>query len=481
MTTTTARTDRVPSDPSATRISGRGVRRAGRPGRAVSFVVAAVVIAAGSWFAGSFARPDEPSAAIAAPALQLPGDVAPIGDVPGDGAIGTTVDDRRPLEDRLAFWTDRVAAQPDDFLSLTQLAQTHAESARLTADLDGYQRAAALIEAALDVVPAYPPTIRARGAIRFALHDFRGALADAGTVLAVSPGDAAAIALAGDTSLELGDVAAAEDAYDRLAARSAGPWLDVRLARLASARGDRAGALALARKASGAARSADPAEQGFYAYAVGEYARLAGDADGARAGYEGALRARSTDLGALIGLARIDAFEGRTDAAVASLRRATEIAPQPEALGLLGDLLTETGDPVAADVYDTVRFIGQLGDVQAATYDRQLIRFELDHGGASAAILDEARASLAARPDWTGHDTVAWALYRLGRFDEAAAEIAAARALGAGDARLDFHEGAIELARGALSDGQRLLATALDLGPALDPVERGEARRLLGR
>ena len=87
-----------------------------------------------------------------------------------------------------------------------------------------------------------------------------------------------------------------------------------------------------------------------------------------------------------------------------------------------------------------------------------------------------------SRPDadYTGHDTVAWALYRLGRFDEAAAEIKAAAADGAADARLLFHAGAIALARGDTSAGRKDLERALALGPALDPIERAEANRLLG-
>ncbi len=83
---------------------------------------------------------------------------------------------------------------------------------------------------------------------------------------------------------------------------------------------------------------------------------------------------------------------------------------------------------------------------RAPSTTASLIRFELDHGAASEALLAKAQASLAARPDTSGHDTVAWALYRLGRFDEAATEITAAAADGAADARLLFHRGAIALA-----------------------------------
>lgn len=70
------------------------------------------------------------------------------------------------------------------------------------------------------------------------------------------------------------------------------------------------------------------------------------------------------------------------------------------------------------------------------------------------------------------------ALVELGRYDEAAAEILAARAYGADDARLRFHDGAIGLARGDRTAGRSLLESALASGPALDPLERAEAGRL---
>ena len=128
-----------------------------------------------------------------------------------------------------------------------------------------------------------------------------------------------------------------------------------------------------------------------------------------------------------------------------------------------------------------MRFIERLGEIASTVYDRSLIRFELDHGPASDALLAKAQASLAARPDSSGHDTVAWALYRLGRFDAAAIEIKAAAADGAADARLQFHRGAIELAGGDAAGGHAAFQTALALGPALDPIERAEAERLIGQ
>jgi tetratricopeptide (TPR) repeat protein len=448
-----------------------------RPGRGVGVLLAAIAIAGSTYLAGPLLRPAP--APVPRPALPVPGDVAAPAEV-GQGAAAASADGRLPIADRIAFWSGRVATDPEDFLSLVQLALVEAERARLTVDLHGYQRALADIDRSLATVPAYPPTIRARGSIRFALHDFSGALADAEAVLAAAPRDTTAIALRGDALLELGRPNEAATDYERLATTSPGPWLDVRRARLASVTGDPDRALSLARKALAAASTVDPAELGFYAYAVGEYARLAGDSLAARSGYSQALAARPTDVAALVGRARIDAFEGRADDAIAGLQRAAEIVPQPETLALLGDLQAAGGDATAAEAsFRTVRFIRRLGAIQGAVYDRQLLRFELDHGGATADVLDAARASATARPDASGHDLVAWALYRLGRFEDATAEIHAARADGADDARLRFHDGAIAIARGELERGRELVSSALDEGPALDPIERAEALRLM--
>ena len=191
------------------------------------------------------------------------------------------------------------------------------------------------------------------------------------------------------------------------------------------------GRSSLARAAAGAADTLDPADRGVYALAVGEYARLAGDGATARAAFTDALAIRPDDLGALVGLARVDAAEGHGDAAIDGLQRAAAIAPQPETLALLGDVLLAAGDERGAtEAFETVRLIGQLGDIQGSVYDRVILRFELDHGGDAGRVLAAAQAGLADRPDAGGHDLVAWALHRLGRDEEALGSIAAARASG---------------------------------------------------
>lgn len=453
-------------------ISGHELRRP----RAVGVLVAAFVVAASSYlFAGM--RPG--SAAL--PVTDRPGDPTTIA-APAGATTQVATISLEQIDRSIAAWSANLRSEPRDFLSATNLASLYHGRGQLIGSIDDHDRALRAVGTALEAAPTYAPARALDAAIRYTLHEFTGALAAADALYAEDPTQLGALATKADAELELGRIDLARRDLGLLAAQATGPEVDIRLARLAYVTGehDEAVRLATAARASAMTEAANGgiADTGFYAFAAGEYARLNGDATGAREGYSAALAIRPTDLGALLGLARIDAYEGDLDAAISGLRTATAIAPQPESVALLGDLLAARGDDAgAAEAFETVRFIAELGSVQGAVYDRQVIQFELDHGGATTAVLDAVRASVTAQPDAAGHDLLAWALYRLGRFDEAAAEIDLARADGASDARLRFHEGAIALARGA-HDGRALLQGALADGPALGPIERGEAERL---
>ena len=390
------------------------------------------------------------------------------------------------IDSSIKVWAANLAAEPRDFMSATSLARLYYSRGRLSGDLADQQRALEFARTAARIAPTESGGRAMQAAILYTLHDFSGALAAADALFRADPSQLGALATMADSKLELGRIADARSDFDKLSSQATGSSVDIRLARLAFVTGQLDKSLQLATSARVAARAEAAAggtpDLGFFEYAVGEYARQAGDAMMARSDYGAALTIRDTDIGAIVGLARIDAYDGRTADAIAGLRKAAAIAPQPETLALLGDLLTASGDGAGAKAqYATVRFIEQLGQIQSTVFDRVLLRFELDHGGASGEVLARARASLAARPDTTGHDAVAWALYRLGRYDEAAAEIAAAAADGAADAWLLFHRGAIALARGDVAAGRADVDRALALGPALDPIERAEAQRLLAQ
>jgi tetratricopeptide (TPR) repeat protein len=411
--------------------------------------------------------------------------------IPGAGAGGPApAGSLAQLDHNIAAWTKNLDANPSDFLSATNLSLLYGARARLTADIADHERALEAARIAIAAAPSQVPARLLEASIQYSLHDFRGAFTAADAIYRKDPTQLGALATRADAALELGDLAAAARDLDTLDAEASGPAIDIRLARYAELAGDLDGAMALARGARDAAVAA-AADRGFYEYALAEYARFAGDTATARAGYEAALAIRAGDLGALLGLARVQAFGGELDAAIATLESAVAIAPTPEAEAILGDLLAlraddpgRTSGERAADLaaagaaHGTVRLTRTLSALAGAVYDRQLLLFDLDHGGASTATLDSARAALLDRPDATGHDLVAWALHRLGRDREAWSESRAARAAGAADARTLFHAGAIAAAVGDAS-ARELLGRALRLGPALDPAERVEAGAIL--
>lgn len=455
-------------------ISGHGLRRP----RAVGILAAAIVVAASSYLFAAIA----PGGA-SAPGLERAGDPATI-EAPAGAAGQVATISLEQIDRSIAAWSSNLRREPRDFLSATNLASLYHGRGQLTGSIDDHDRALRAAGTALESAPTYASARALAAAIRYTLHDFAGALAAAEALYLDDPTQLGALATKADAELELGRVEDARRDLRLLADEAAGPAVDIRLARLAFLTGqhDEAVRLAGTARLTATSEAANGAsiDPGFYDFAAAEYARLTGDVGAAREGYAAALAIRPTDLGALLGLARIDAFEGDLAAAIERLRAATAIVPQPESVALLGDLLAASGDDAgAAEAYETVRFIAELGDRQGTVYDRQFLRFELDHGGATTAALDAARSSAVARPDAGGHDVVAWTLYRLGRYDEAASEIEAARASGANDARVRFHAGAIALARGDRTRGLGLLEDALAGGPALDPIEREMALALI--
>jgi tetratricopeptide (TPR) repeat protein len=452
-------------------------RRPGLHIRPIGFLAAAILIVVATWTSqllGSRSAgrgtPVDPPAATRVPAAADPAPLA------GANAVDLTALDRQ-----IAIWSAKAAQNENDYISATNLGVLYLSRARLTGDVGDYDRATQAVARALEADPGYTSARALDAVVRYATHDFTGALASAERLLADEPDHIDALTVVADAELELGRLDEARRGYDRLAELSPGPALDVRLARLAYVTGEADRSLALARAARDRSLQLDHADGAFYDFQLGEFARLTGDATLAREAFAAALEVRPQDRAALVGRARVDAAEGRLDEAIDSLLAASAIAPEPGIVALLGDLLAISGDPAAAEQqYETVRLAARLGDASGGIYDRQLLLFELDHGGASNDLLARAEDAAQTRTDAAGLDLVAWALHRLGRHDEALTEIDRARAAGIVDARILFHAGAIALALGDEATGRDHLRHALALGPALDPIERHEAEKLLG-
>jgi tetratricopeptide (TPR) repeat protein len=428
-------------------------------------LVAAMQVSAQLWPVAPPAPPAE------APAVEGPvaPPQAPIGNAPGGLA---------QIDHSIAAWTANLDANEQDFLSARNLGLLYEARARLSGDVTDYARADEAATRSLSIEPRQLDVQALHARILLATHDFSGALAEASTIDRSAPDQPAVLAIIGDASLELGDVDAAAAIYHRIDALAPGPAVTARLARVAFLRGDAAGAVALAAEAHAAAAAdqVDGPALSWYAYVAGIFSLSDGNPEGAVRWFDRALTAWPESYLALAGAARADAALGEVDTAIAGYRAAIAIAPQPDAVAALGDLLALRGEDAAAEeLYATVLAIARIQGEGGLVFNRQLALFLVDHDRDVAEALMLAEAELDERTDAYGYDVYAWALLANGRAAEADAAMATALATGTRDPRLLFHAGEIALALGDTARAQARLDESLAIRGALDPLSAARA------
>jgi tetratricopeptide (TPR) repeat protein len=200
-----------------------------------------------------------------------------------------------------------------------------------------------------------------------------------------------------------------------------------------------------------------------------------GDYPGADAGFKGALKDCHDYPPALVGHGRVALAQGDFARAIEALEPALKESPLVETAWLLGDARTGAGDAKgAADAYAQAVKIGR------ATDGRTLALFWATRDAEHEEALRLAEAEIKVRQDIYTEDTLAWALYRVGRFADAKVASDKAMALGTKDARLLYHAGAIRIATGDKAGGEKLVREALKLNPHFDETGFVEAGRLVG-
>jgi tetratricopeptide (TPR) repeat protein len=302
-------------------------------------------------------------------------------------------------------------------------------------------------------------------------------------VLGADPAQYGALAVIGDSQLELGRYEDAADAYARLSkALPDTAAVLARRARLVWLHGDAENALNLARSATRLASRSGVfgAELAWYRAFEARILLDSGRYRAAERSYRVALRSAPRYHLAVAGLARSLAAQGRFDRAIRWYERAVSIVPEPDYLAALGDLYELTGLTDRAQAqYDTVGVIATLADVNRQVFNRQLALFYADHDMHPRTALRLAARELEVRRDINGYDVYAWALYRNGRFKAARRASDRALALNTPDSRLLFHSGMISAALGLDGRARSELSRALAINPRFDPLQAPIAREVL--
>jgi tetratricopeptide (TPR) repeat protein len=402
----------------------------------------------------------------------------------GTGAVTTrnAAEEAAAREARIAFFEQRAAADPLDFLSLNALTGQYLQRARETGDVADYQRAETAATRSLKLVPVdnYGGLI-GLASVRLVQHDFAAVESLARDAMSLKPYEAAPHGLLADAQVGLGRYGDASKSLAAMVEIDAGLPALSRLAHLAFIRGDEINAVEFWRQAIEAAGgTAAPVENLAWAHVqLGVTYFTLGDIDKAASEHERALRLFPDYVHALAGLGQVRAAEQRWDDAAALYERAVARLPQPQYVVALGDVYTASGlDAEAVAQYALVEAIAALYRDNGINTDLQIALFYADHDIELPLALEMAQAAYAAAPGVYAADALAWALYKNGEYDEAARMSEAARAWDTPDASFYFHAALISRALGDDAAARDQLQRALDLNPRFAPLQAEQARAL---
>jgi tetratricopeptide (TPR) repeat protein len=136
----------------------------------------------------------------------------------------------------------------------------------------------------------------------------------------------------------------------------------------------------------------------------------------------------------------------------------------------------------AGQEYALIRFIDHIFAINHVQYDIETAAFDADHNQNLAQALRIAQSVATVRHDVTTEDTLAWALYKNGRYSEAWSAERQALRLGTQYAPFYFHAGMIQAKLGNAVEAQSYLHSAIMLNPNFSvlyaPVARAQLIQL---
>jgi uncharacterized protein HemY len=191
-------------------------------------------------------------------------------------------------------------------------------------------------------------------------------------------------------------------------------------------------------------------------------------------------------------MGRVFQYEGKYKEAIESFEASVSVTLTHDALAPLATLYRLTGKDVQAEkqVEKVVQFhTGSANHHHGAEShshgeghshaSSQLALFLAENDTQLPLALSQAKEAYKAFPNIYAADALAWCHYQAGDFKQAQRSISRALRHGTPDPKLYFHAGMIAQAEGRENDSRKLISKALSLSPNFDPIDAGEARKVL--
>lgn len=388
---------------------------------------------------------------------------------------------------------DHVKEATGDYAGYDALGSAFFQKARETGDIAYYDLAEQTLKKALALAPqdfrSADPLVH-MALVYMGEHRFSDALTYTQKAINTGSGNLAAFAIAGDAYTDMGDYDQAATAYNTM--QSLGRVIssslalaymsDSRLAYLCYLHGDSTEVIRLMKSAITAAlQTKVPRENVAWLYfELGERYFQTGDLENADLSYQSGIKADPNHYRSLAGLAKVRAAQGKLEESVQLYQRSIAIIPFPVYVAELGDVYKKLGRMnEAQQQYDLVEYIGHLSKLNQVLANRELALFYADQGIKLPEALELARKELEIRHDIYTWDTLAWVLYKNGRFQEAIDAINKALALHTNDSLLLFHAGMIHHSLGKDSVAEDFLRRALKANPHFQVFQAEVATRTL--
>ena len=374
---------------------------------------------------------------------------------------------------------DTLTADPGEPGASVALATVLLRLARVDADAALAREAEDIVRAAVARTPGDYQAQRMLATVLLSQHRFQEAIAEASRTRDRKPNDAWNYGALGDAHLELGHYEEARAAYDAMMAIRPSAQAYARVSHGFELSGDLDAALDAMRMATEATSPHDPESLAWHQTQLGHLYAEMGQLDDANQAFRHADFSFPGHPYAAAGLVRVAAATGRFAEALALAEKLYGESQNPELAAQIGDLHGALGDTRQADrFYQAAERLEREGWALEEPQPAALARLLAERDLKPDMAVELAERAAERRRDIPTEDALAWAYYRAGRLDEAAAAATRALRTGTRDRRVLYHAAAIQHALGDEPAARSLVEAALDGHPTFDLVNAPAARAL---
>lgn len=381
----------------------------------------------------------------------------------------------------IASAQQNIKANANDYKSYARLGLAFQQKARETNDPNYYIQAEDALKKALAIKPDYYEATAAMGTLNLSRHEFSTALDWGLKARNLAPNTAYAYGVIGDAQIELGEYDAAVQTFQKMVDTRPDLSSYSRVSYARELYGDVPGAIQAMQQA---VTAGGPAAENtaWCRVQLGNLYFNSNQLDKAEYEYNEALAYYPNYLHAQAGLAQVRWAQGRNDEAIQLYKQAIATVPLPLYVTALGDLLTVTGDKAGAkEQLDLALYTYKIFEAAGVNVNIEKAMYLVDHSSDPTMAVKLAEEAAKTRQDIHTQDTLAWAYYQAGRYQDALATEKKAMRLNTQSAILYFHLGMIYNKLGDDANSQTNLKKALAINPYFSILYSQQAASLVKR